>query len=281
MAKDIIKSFDEEIEKQEQLAKSIEEAKVTEAVEAEATEDVAEVPVEEVTEEEVEVVEKSIEADKEEKTKKAKEEDEEAEKSEDSASEEEKEDAKKSEDKEEEDEETEKSEEEDKEEEKVEKSNDTELLLHSVIKSYNQVASQLSILTSEIQSIVSAQGDLAKSLSEIKVMTPAETVAKSIDNTSEEVIEEKAVGFVEKSFVDEGVEEAVKSAHDVETVHPAEVSFDELTKRFKEKYETVAKSITNASQENTHRDLAKSWNRYRNGYASTEDINRINDFINN
>lgn len=274
MTKDIIKSFDEAIEKQEELAKSLElteEVVAEEAVVEEPT-----VTIEEVVEEATKSLEEVSKSDD-------KEEDKEDEDKEDKKDEEaDEEEIEKSEEPEEEEEEAVKAEEPTEEtQEEVTKSDTYEEILSSVIKSYTQLAQQVSTIVGGIAEITAKQEEISKSLAEFSIMNIGETTEKSIIAEPIEEVEEKAVGYVEKSFTDETIEEASKSVDVSDTVTEVQApTFDEVREVFKGKFSTATKSIKSASDEHRLSELQKSWSRLENGYATTQDVERLNKFIN-
>lgn len=268
MAKDIIKSFDEEIEKNEELLKSAKEAEVAKSEDTEkAVEDTETEKSEKGTEDEAE------KSDKEEAEKSDKEDDEEAEKS---VAKSDKEDAK--------EDEAEKSDEEDKEdkEEKAEKSADFDVegLLNVVLKSYSQLSAQVATLTTELTAIKGSQETISKSLDSMKVTPIQEATMKSVDAVEAEP-EGKAVGYMEKSStIDDDFEDLEKSAHNVDSAPVTAPTMGEVETMFKSKFEEASKSVASARDENALREITKSWQRYINDRATSTDTERLNNFLN-
>lgn len=289
MAKDIIKSFDEEIEKNEELLKSAKEAEVAKSEDTEDTEKAVEdtdteksekdtedeaeksdKEEAEKSEDEVEKSEDEVEKSEDEAEKSDKEDDEEAEKS---VAKSDKEDAK--------EDETEKSDEEDK-EEKAEKSADFDVegLLNVVLKSYSQLSAQVATLTTELTAIKGSQETISKSLDSMKVTPIQEATMKSVDAVEAEP-EGKAVGYMEKSStIDDDFEDLEKSAHNVDSAPVTAPTMGEVETMFKSKFEEASKSVASARDENALREITKSWQRYINDRATSTDTERLNNFLN-
>lgn len=272
MTKDIIKSFDEAIEKQEELAKSLElteEVVAEEAVVEEPT-----VTIEEVVEEATKSLEEVSKSDDKEEDKENEDEDKEDEEADE-------EEVEKSEETEEEEEAVKAEEPTEETQEEVTKSDTYEEILSSVIKSYTQLAQQVSTIIGGIAEITAKQEEISKSLAEFSIMNIGEATEKSIIAEPIEEVEEKAVGYVEKSFTDETIEEASKSVDVSNTVSEVQApTFEEVREVFKGKFSTATKSIKSASDEHRLSELQKSWSRLENGYATTQDVERLNKFIN-
>ena len=288
MAKDIIKSFDEEIEKNEELLKSAKEAEVAKSEDAEDTEKAVEDTDTEKSEKDTE--DGAEKSDKEEAEKS----EDEAEKSEDEAEKSDKEDDEKAEksvaksDKEDaKEDEAEKSDEEDKEdkedkEEKAEKSADFDVegLLNVVLKSYSQLSAQVATLTTELTAIKGSQETISKSLDSMKVTPIQEATMKSVDAVEAEP-EGKAVGYMEKSStIDDDFEDLEKSAHNVDSAPVTAPTMGEVETMFKSKFEEASKSVASARDENALREITKSWQRYINDRATSTDTERLNNFLN-
>lgn len=287
MAKDIIKSFDEEIEKNEELLKSAKEAEVAKSEDTEDTEKAVEDTEKsekdtedeaeksdkeeaEKSEDEAEKSEDEVEKSEDEAEKSDKEDDEEAEKS---VAKSDKEDAK--------EDETEKSDEEDK-EEKAEKSADFDVegLLNVVLKSYSQLSAQVATLTTELTAIKGSQETISKSLDSMKVTPIQEATMKSVDAVEAEP-EGKAVGYMEKSStIDDDFEDLEKSAHNVDSAPVTAPTMGEVETMFKSKFEEASKSVASARDENALREITKSWQRYINDRATSTDTERLNNFLN-
>ena len=295
MAKDIIKSFDEEIEKNEELLKSAKEAEVAKSEDTEDTEKAVEDTDTENSEKAVEDTEKSEKGTEDEAEKSDKEEaeksEDEAEKSEDEAEKSDKEDDEEAEksvaksDKEDaKEDEAEKSDEEDKEdkEEKAEKSADFDVegLLNVVLKSYSQLSAQVATLTTELTTIKGSQETISKSLDSMKVTPIQEATMKSVDAVEAEP-EGKAVGYMEKSStIDDDFEDLEKSAHNVDSAPVTAPTMGEVETMFKSKFEEASKSVASARDENALREITKSWQRYINDRATSTDTERLNNFLN-
>ena len=284
MANDVIKNFDAEVTKQEELAKSTEVVETTEVVEetVKSTEDTTEQTevVEDATKstEGTEITEKTEEVSKSEKPEDENEVDKSTEKDEDC-----------------DDKDVEKSDETEKPEDEVEKAEksvetetesliksepviDFEALLEVVIKSYAQLASQVTSLTEQVGTVISTQETISKSLEDSKVTPIQESLAKSIETGVEEV-SEKAVGFVEKSsIIDDEAEELSKS--NVETATNEPIEFTEVETMFKSKFKEASSAIKSARDENELKEISKSWQRYINDRATSTDTDRINNFLN-
>ena len=288
MAKDIIKSFDEEIEKNEELLKSAKEAEVAKSEDAEDTEKAVEDTDTEKSEKDTE--DGAEKSDKEEAEKS----EDEAEKSEDEAEKSDKEDDEKAEksvaksDKEDaKEDEAEKYDEEDKEdkedkEEKAEKSADFDVegLLNVVLKSYSQLSAQVATLTTELTAIKGSQETISKSLDSMKVTPIQEATMKSVDAVEAEP-EGKAVGYMEKSStIDDDFEDLEKSAHNVDSAPVTAPTMGEVETMFKSKFEEASKSVASARDENALREITKSWQRYINDRATSTDTERLNNFLN-
>lgn len=282
MAKDIIKSFDEEIEKNEELLKSAKEAEVAKSEDTEDTEKAVEDTDTDKSDkdtedkagksgkEDAEKPDDDSEDEAEKSDKEDKEDDEEAEKS---VAKSDKEDAK--------EDEAEKPGEEDK-EEKAEKSADFDVegLLNVVLKSYSQLSAQVATLTTELTAIKGSQETISKSLDSMKVTPIQEATMKSVDAVEAEP-EGKAVGYMEKSStIDDDFEDLEKSAHNVDSAPVTAPTMGEVETMFKSKFEEASKSVASARDENVLREITKSWQRYINDRATSTDTERLNNFLN-
>lgn len=281
MPTDILKNFDDEVTKNEELQKSKEvTTEVTEvaedavkSTEPKVTEDVK---VEDVAKSD-DVTEAVVEEKVEKSTEPKEDEPEDTEKADDTEAEDkDKEDATKSEAVKSED------------KEDVEKSNDfdVEALLEVVVKSYAQVVAQVSNLQKGLDVLTGNQEAFSKSIEDLK-LTPAqvaepikEEVAKSVEVTEVVTpVEDKAVGFVEKSVVSEDELEGLSKSN-VDTAPTQEVQMDEVKALFTEKFQKASKNIKNARDENELKIVVKSWTNFINDNETPQDVERINNFIN-
>lgn len=280
MPTDILKSFDEAVEKN---AKELEAKKAEELEVQKSTED----------SKEEDEVEKAVEDKEVEKSEDEKEEDEAEKSAEPEAGDEKEEEAEKS-DEEEKDEE--------KKEEEAEKSVEPALgeILGVVLKSYSQIIQEVSVLRSDIEQLTQMQQDVFKSLDtptvvvaekasvEEGVIEAEEVLSKAIASIPElpageqGEVAEKSVGYLEKSnsFTEEE-ETFEKSASNIETVPAPEVTEAEIDLLFKSKYAQAIKSVTSARDENHLREVTQAWQRLTNGRATDTDTTLLNTFLNN